>query len=317
MSEPDRRLDANLLRVLVVLLEERNLTRSAERLAMSPPAVNRALRRLRGHYHDPLLVRSGRGLELTKLGHALIEPTREAIDSADTLLNHRRTFDPTARPTTFTAAMSDYAMSVLGRPLTALFTERAPGCSIHIDIVRATPEHMMSDLLRRDITVGPLDFALPGNRQPIFTDVLVCVVSSDNPLLDNGTLSAESLRMLPQAAIEASSRLPGRHPIEDALAGAGVPERRVFLRVSSLLTLPFAIAGTSMCSFIPSWLARRCVDMLNLTIARTPVAPVTVVEAAHWHPKREADPALTWLRQLLYEVGVQVADEIDGAGQPA
>jgi DNA-binding transcriptional LysR family regulator len=312
MREPPASVDANLLVALSALLEERNLTRAGERLAMSPAAVSRALRRLRTHYGDALLVRSGRGLALTDLGRELLEPAREAVSCADALLEHPRTYDPAVRPVTFTAAMSDYAMSVLGGPLVALFAERAPECSISIDIVRATSEQMDGDLLRHDITVGPLDFDLPGRKQPIFADELVCVLSSDNPLLEDGALSADSLRLISQASVEYSWRVPGLHPLEDALARAGVPERRVVLQVSSLLSLPYAIAGTSMCAFVPSLLAKRCAGTLGLSIARTPVAPVAVVEAAHWHPRRAADPALAWLLGLLHDVAVQVADELDG-----
>jgi DNA-binding transcriptional LysR family regulator len=75
-----------------------------------------------------------------------------------------------------------------------------------------------------------------------------------------------------------------------------------------LLTVPFAVAGTDMCGFVPARLAERCLDVLDLEVARTPLDAVTITEAAHWHPRREKDPAGVWLRRLLYDVAVMVED---------
>ena len=63
--------DLNLLRVLDVLLRERNVSRAAERLALSQPAVSNALNRLRDLLDDPLLVRVGRTMQPTPRALAL------------------------------------------------------------------------------------------------------------------------------------------------------------------------------------------------------------------------------------------------------
>jgi DNA-binding transcriptional LysR family regulator len=100
-----------------------------------------------------------------------------------------------------------------------------------------------------------------------------------------------------------------QRPLEAEVAEKGVAGRAVLVQVTSLLTLPFAVAGTGMCAFVPGRLARRCMDMLDLVIARTPLDPVRITEAAHWHPRRAADPAGVWLRRLLYDVAVDVETE--------
>jgi DNA-binding transcriptional LysR family regulator len=79
--------------------------------------------------------------------------------------------------------------------------------------------------------------------------------------------------------------------------------------VTSLLTLPFAVAGTDMCAFVPSRLAERTLDILDLVIATTPLDAVQITEAAHWHPRRAEDPAGVWLRRLLYDVAVDVESD--------
>src|ERR1700723_1811702 len=75
-------MDLNLLVVLDVLLEEESVSRAAERLNMSVPAVSRALGRLRTALGDPLLVRSGRGLRPTATAVDLKPRGRALIDQA-------------------------------------------------------------------------------------------------------------------------------------------------------------------------------------------------------------------------------------------
>jgi DNA-binding transcriptional LysR family regulator len=51
------RLDLNLLVILRELIRERNVTRAAERVAVTQPAASAALARLRRHFGDELLIR--------------------------------------------------------------------------------------------------------------------------------------------------------------------------------------------------------------------------------------------------------------------
>ncbi|AJR08827.1 LysR family transcriptional regulator [Photobacterium gaetbulicola] len=63
--------DLNLLKVLVVLLQEKNTRKAAERLGISQPAVSRALVKIRSHFDDPLFIRQPRGLKLTPKAQGL------------------------------------------------------------------------------------------------------------------------------------------------------------------------------------------------------------------------------------------------------
>ena len=309
MRERLRELDANLVLALHALLEERNLTRAGERLAMSQPAMSGALARLRAHFDDELLVRSGRGFDLTELATWLADPVREAVEAADALLGAERDFDPARSTKRFSVSMSEYAMSVLARPLAAAVRREAPGCSLDLDTVVTTPEQFDTQLMRRDLMVIPQGFEFPGRSQPVFTDHLVCVVAHGNPALVDGSLDVDALSRMPHAVAEFTAAGGRQRPLESALESIGVTGRTVLVQVTSLLTVPFAVSGTPMCGFVPSRLAARSVELLDLVIAATPVPAVGIVEAAHWHPRRENDPAVVWLRRLLHDVAIEVEDE--------
>lgn len=311
MRERLREVDANLLLSLHALLEERNLTHAGERMTMSQPAMSGALARLRKHFDDELLVRVGRGFELTPLAEEIRPLVAEAVEAAEALLGNQREFDAASSSKRFAVSMSEYAMTVLAEPLTRALAENAPGCTVALDPIDVRPDQFETQLTRRDLIIGPLGFEFPGRLQPVFTDELVCLVTRGHPLLRDGALTLADLQAMPHAVAEFAAAGERRRPLEVELDRQGVRDRTVLVQVTSLLTLPFAVAGTDMCAFVPSRLARRCLDSLGLTIATTPLEPVTITEAAHWHPRREKDPAVVWLRRLLYDVAVTLEDRRD------
>jgi DNA-binding transcriptional LysR family regulator len=308
VKERLREVDANLLLSLHALLEERNLTHAGERMTMSQPAMSGALARLRKHFDDELLVRAGRGFELSLLAEEIRPMVAEAVEAAEALLGNHREFDAETSAKRFTVSMSEYAMTVLAEPVTRALGEQAPGCSVALDTVDVRPDQFESQLMRRDLIIGPLGFDFPGRVQPIFTDELVCLVARGHPLVNDGALGLDDLQAMPHAVAQFTAAGERRRPLEVEMDAKGVQDRTVLVQVTSLLTLPFAVAGTDMCAFVPSRLARRCLDVLDLQVASTPLEPVTITEAAHWHPRREKDPAVVWLRRLLYDVAVTLED---------
>ena len=159
-----RDVDANLLLPLHALLEERNLTHAGTRMAMSQPAMSGALARLRKHFGDELLVRAGRGFELTPLAEQLRPFVADAVEAAEGLLGHPRGFDPRTSRKQFEVSMSEYAMTVLSEPLNRLLCEQAPACSVAFDSVPPSWDRFESQLIRRDLIVVPLGFDFPGDQ---------------------------------------------------------------------------------------------------------------------------------------------------------
>ena len=107
-----RTLDLNLLRVFDEVMSERSLTRAAENLAITQPAVSNAMRRLRDAMGDELLVRHGQGVQPTPRAQALWPVVREALASlADNLAPER--FDPATAKTTLVLVMADATAGTL------------------------------------------------------------------------------------------------------------------------------------------------------------------------------------------------------------
>lgn len=304
-------IDANLLPALHALLEERNLTRAGKRVGLGQPAMSAALGRLRAHYGDALLVRSGRDVVLTEVATRLRPVAAAAVAAVESLVGASRAFDPESSAKQFTLSMTAYAMTVLATPVVRAIEAAAPHCSVVIDALPLRADALNAHLARHDLIVGPLGFGLPGQSQSVFTDRLVPIAAHDNPHLDHGCLTIATLAAMGHAVADIpTARSPGS-PFDVVLAETGLADRTIAVTVESLLTLPFAIRGTHLVAFVPLRLARRCVAALDLVIARTDLPDVGFVEGAHWHPRRDQDPAVLWLRRLLHDIAVELDDEAE------
>ena len=294
-------VDLNLAVALAALLEERNVTRAGERVAMSQPAMSAALARLRTHFGDELLHRVGRRYELTPLGAELLPVVRRALAAAEIALGHRAGFDPATSDSHFTVAISDYAITVLAEPLLTTLAARAPHVALDLEPLPPAGSDLPSHLLRCDLMVGPLGYRLPGSRTVVFRDRFVCIVAAGHPRLRDGRLTLEDLAAMSHAALGSGGM--DDTPADRLLASLGV-RRRVEVTVQGLLPLPLAVSGTDLCAFVPARLAARCRAPLGLVTPEVPFALPELVEAAHWHPSRSGDPALAWLRDLIIEAAL-------------
>lgn len=146
-----RRIDLNLLVILDALLSEQHVTRAAERLHLSQPAVSHALARLRDLLGDALLVRQGSSLVPTARALELAMPLAEALAQVQALLEPNR-FDPASAKRTFRVAMSDYSAAIFLPGLVRTLRREAPG--IDLQIIQASREGMLDGVLNGDIDLA-------------------------------------------------------------------------------------------------------------------------------------------------------------------
>ncbi len=295
-----RGMDINLIVVLDAVLTERHLSRAGEVIGLTQPAVSGSVAKLRKIIGDPLLVRSGRTFELTERARELQPLVREALDEVGRTFDLRPAFDPRTSDRQFRIAASDYALSVMTAPLLEVLAEEAPLASVEFDALNDIDP---VDLLRRDVVVASAGRGVPGKHQSLFSDAFVCLVSRDNPRLENGALTLEDLSELPYIDVKFTESVVML--ANDALVAAGV-NPRVAITVPGFLPIPFMIENTDMYGFVPKRIAELYADRLGLVVAETPVPQRTLVEVVYWHPSKTDDPALRWLVGILRETAERV-----------
>ncbi|WP_176704404.1 LysR family transcriptional regulator [Pseudomonas bananamidigenes] len=291
-----RRIDLNLLVVLDALLAEQHVTRAAERLHLSQPAVSHALARLRDLLGDPLLVRAGSGLVPTARALELIAPLSEALAQVQSLLAPN-TFDPASARRIFRLAMSDYGAAIILPGLIRTLRTEAPG--IDLQIRHASREGMVEGLLNGDIDLaaGVLP-ELPGElcSMPLFEERYVCLLDRQS-LPAGGALDLPTYLSRPHVLLE--MRGSGTPEIERTLTALR-ERRRVAVSLPHWSVAPQFISGTDLILTVASR-ALNGVDDKSLIVVPPPfeIAPFTFVSA--WHKRRGGDQALNWLNRRIGE----------------
>jgi DNA-binding transcriptional LysR family regulator len=287
-------IDFNLLAVLGALLEQRNVTRAGEKLSLSQPTMSGALARLRQHFGDELLVRSGREYQLTALASALLPTVREALGQVERTLSLPAEFDPEISLRRFSIAIPAQSILALSGLLQRVH-ELAPGVRLDTWPITTALSETDRTLPGYDVLIAPEGFRAGGEPEVLLRDRVVYVADPANPRLREGRFTAQDLAALPHA----TTRLPQADLITSALAGLGVTPR-VAVTTGGWLPLPFLVAGTDLVAAVPERLARRVSSAAGVTVTEPPFGTVELVEAAWWHPLHATDPALTWLRRIVH-----------------
>ncbi|WP_338508552.1 LysR substrate-binding domain-containing protein [Pseudomonas poae] len=285
-----RRIDLNLLVILDALLSEQHVTRAAERLHLSQPAVSHALARLRDLLGDPLLVRQGGALVATARALELTTPLAEALAQVQALLAPNR-FDPATAKRRFRVAMSDYGAAIFLPQLVRALRREAPG--IDLQIVQTSREGMIDGVLNGDLDLAAGVFPdTPAELRttPLFEEHYTCLVDR-NSLPDSGVLDLPTYLSRPHVLLE--MRGSGTPEIERALKA--VRERRhVAISLPHWGVAPRLIEGTDLILTVSSR-GVLAIDQEQLLAVPPPFHIPTFAFELAWYARRGGDAGLQWL----------------------
>jgi DNA-binding transcriptional LysR family regulator len=295
-------LDLNLVVALRALLEERNVTRAGQRIGLSQPAMSAALARLRRHFGDDLLARSGGQYELTALGLALLDRTATACDLLDRVFSSQPGFDPAVEAHEFTLLTSDYAVVVYGAELARAVHAQAPGIELRF---RQTPPDIVENtaalLSRADGLFMPRGIISGFPAVDLFTDRWVFLVAEDNDTVGE-QLTLADLARLPWVTYLRTYDAPAARQ----LSMIGI-EPRVEVSAATFQALPFLVAGTPRVALIQESLAARLRGVAAVRVMAPPYQAVPLQEAMWWHPVHTHDAAHLWLRETAAHVATTIA----------
>ncbi|HET9171946.1 MAG TPA: LysR family transcriptional regulator [Actinospica sp.] len=294
------KLDLNLVLALDALLEERSVTRAGRRVGLSQPAMSAALARLRRHFGDELLARTGNSYELTPLGAALRDRTAAACELLERVFASQADFDASVEEREFTLLASDYAMAVFGSALARAVAEQAPGIRLTF---RHTPQQIEENTAAVLSTVDGLfmPHGIIGDFPAVelYRDTWVFVVSEDNPDVGD-ELTLDDLGRLPWAVYQRTHDAAAARQ----LSMLGV-EPRVQVSTDSFHVLPSLVAGTRRVALLQRLLAARLGEGTGVRVMECPFDTV-LQEAMWWHPVHTHDAGHLWLRETAASVGAGI-----------
>lgn len=293
-----RQIDLNLLVSLDVLLNECNVTRAAERLHVSQPALSAQLSRLRRIFDDPLLLpaETGRGMIPTARALALGAPLRSALKHLDSVISHQPTFNPLLDTRTFHVAASDNATALISLPLIQrLITQVGP----EVRIAFRSPDPRR---IAEQMEEGHIDLLVDAERQMpdnmkthlLLQERFVMAQRKGHPR-GTGALDLDSYCLLRHILV--SSEVGSlRGYTDETLQGLG-RQRSIVYSVPQFMLVPEILCHSDYVCTLPAMLLSRFSDVLDTFELPFPTPAFTLRLA--WHPRNHADPAISWLRELI------------------
>lgn len=291
-----RAIDLNLLVVFDAIYRERNISKAAQRLTLSQPAVSNALARLRERLGDPLFIRTTHTMVPTARANALVEPIQQALSLIEGSLRSGDAFDASRSERRFVIAVEDYGETVILSRFLDWLAQAAPGICIKI---RPEPGTQLASEMKDGQVDLALDYFI--QRDPSFhnecimTDGLLSLSRVDHRQL-NGHLSLEQYLKVHHIAL--SPRFGSMPMIDLALAKRGL-RRHVSVELPHFQSMPLLVKNTELICTLPNRMAHLYAETFQLQTyevpLRVPKFPIYLI----WHCSMDADPAHTWLRHNL------------------
>ena len=292
-------IDLNLLVVFKHLLTERSVSRVAQALQLTQPAVSNALARLRKLLGDELFLRTPQGMQPTPFAEQLAESVTYALGMIHGALNQRATFEPQASDREFVIGMTDIGEIYFLPKLMNHLRRHAP--QVTVSTVRNT-----SASLRDDLEAGKVDLALGLLPQlkagffqrRLFKQRYVCLMRKGHRL-DKKKITLAEFSAAQHLLVVSEGT--GHGKVDEVLRRSGV-ERNVVLTVPHFVALGHILQAADLVATVPERLAQRMVEPFSLAAVPHPAKLPEVAINVFWHAKFHKSPANQWLRGVIFDL---------------
>lgn len=297
----DQPVDLNLtqLAYLEALIEERHVSRAAQRLNLSQPAMSLALKRLRALFDDPLLVPTPKGMTATPRAAELLESVRGILQQSRALIAPPRPFDPAVTTEMFVVGASNFVASMFLPALMARLREIAPHASV---VVKATLPYRVREWFEDDELDVAVSYVVtpPGelHRRTLAPERLVCIARAEHPDV-HAALTLDQLCTLPSVTVRPATR-PFVGMLDRGLAAEG-RALDVRLAVSDYLLVPDVVRSTTLIAVVPERLARRFAASAELQVLALPLDLPPLELSMVWHERTHHEASREWFRTTLLQ----------------
>jgi DNA-binding transcriptional LysR family regulator len=308
VSRPADPVDSYLLRVLVTLVSERNVSRTAIRLNQSQPAISSALKRLREVFGDPLLVREKGGMAPTDRALVLRDQARRALGEIDAMINGADKFDPALSQQTFRLGSPDFMVAAFLAGAIDRFCREAPRARLVVQPLGAVFDYESA------LATGELDVVIGNWPQPpphlhlsvLLEDEVVCLMNHNDPrargLTREQYLAARHVVPLPYSQSQ-------RGVVDTYLASQRVVrDARVVVPYFELA--PHLLVNTDLVFTTGRHFAAHFARNLPLAISNAPFDFPRMRFYQLWHERSHLAPAHRWFRKLLSDAASRLTQPL-------
>ncbi|MFC0322147.1 LysR family transcriptional regulator [Gallibacterium melopsittaci] len=291
-----RTLDLNLLKVFNTLIEEKSVSKAAQKLSVTQPAMSGALMRLRESFDDPLFVRVQRGVQPTNRALELAPKVKNILSEAELLLQPTN-FDPKTAEMTVRFVCTDYSMRAVIVPFLQLLKQQAPNIKVAVLAILDSSVQKQLEQNIIDFAIVTPDFKAPDvYAKHLYDEQYVCAVRSDHPIAKQSKLSLKQFCQLDQALV---SYYGGHFTgiTDEALTKLGL-KRNVVLSVQNFIVLPEILQHSDLLAVVPK---RLVTNLDRIKLFEPPLEIQGFSKMLVWHERTHRDPAFQWLREKVVE----------------
>ncbi|WP_434644150.1 transcriptional regulator LeuO [Klebsiella sp. I138] len=292
-----RTVDLNLLTVFDAVMQEQNITRAAQSLGMSQPAVSNAVSRLKVMFNDELFVRYGRGIQPTARAFQLFGSVRQALQLVQNELPGSG-FEPISSERVFNLCIC----SPLDNYLTSVIFNRVSEVAPNIHLIfksslNQNTEHQLR-YQETEFVVGYEEFRRPEFAcVPLFKDEMVLVASCKHPRISGPLAEADIYRE--EHAVVALDRFAS---FSQPWYSSVNKQARIAYQGNAMVSVLNVVAQTHMVAIAPRWLASEYAEKLDLQLLSLPLKVNSRTCYLSWHEAAGKDKGHQWMEELLVSI---------------
>ena len=260
-------VDLNLIAVLDAILQTQSVSKAAEQVGITKPAMSHALARLREQIGDPVLVRAGQQWHLTERANAMRESVREVAARAKSLLVRDDVFDPASSNREFRIHATDHVLALLGAEIGAALAREAPGCSLRFLPIQSDDASPLRGG-QTDLALGVFpDLPAEFRTQTLFQERFACVVRNRHPRV-KGKVTLQAFLEMKHVLVAPRGRAGST--VDDALAARGL-ERKVTRFVPYFVVALDLVSRTDCIVTVSERLATSYAARFGLQVLKPPL----------------------------------------------
>lgn len=289
--------DLNLLLHFDAMMSWRSVSRAAEELGITQPAMSAALSRLRRLFNDPLLVREGGQWHPTPKAEELHASFRPLLDTWRQVSLPRTEFDPATSRRAISVFATDYLQFAVIARVCGLLAKAAPG--VELRVLAARPQLGLDMLENNQVELIMGYFPEPSanlRARFLFEEKVVCVVRQNHPCLRK-TWNLDTYLQYAHINMAAHTRFFSDR-LDKALQAQN-RVRRIGLTLPSYLAAPFAVGQSDLIATLPGSVAKQLGRVAGTVTLEAPLPLPVLTVSLYWHERHHRDPAHAWVRQFI------------------
>jgi len=287
--------DLNLFVIMNSIYTEGSLTKAAQVVGITQPAVSNALSRLREKFDDELFVRTGSGMVPTQKTENIIKDIQNALQLMQKSVNEPDEFDPATSQKTFRISLGDVNEGRILAILMGKIEKQAP--NIKLECYYTARDQVPHALATNELSFA-VDPFIPNSKETnsmkVFSDQFVIAHRANHPISKVSNITLEEVLKLKY--INISNRKRGASVVEMEMQKMQL-QPEMTLRARHYLVTPEIVRSTDICLLCAETFAKKH----GLSYIELPFDVPPLEQYLIWHSSDDNDGSHIWMRDLIAE----------------